>query len=128
MSNAELFKKVFGIYAEEFWAYPEEKKLDWLTSNVPGTNVGDTISRQWLMECVNEGWIKFDTEKDENRFVHLIRDIAPSAQPEIIRCKDCKYGSPNGKYGCAVYHYRRYETHDMESDDFCSRAERRINE
>ena len=42
----------------------------------------DSISRQWLMECVNEGWIKFDTEKDENRFIHLVRDIAPSAKPE----------------------------------------------
>ena len=42
----------------------------------------DTIYRQWLIECVNEGWIKFDTEKDENRFIHLVRDIAPSAQPE----------------------------------------------
>lgn len=40
----------------------------------------DTISRKWLVECVKEGWIKFDTEKDENRFVHLVRDIAPSAQ------------------------------------------------
>lgn len=45
-----------------------------------GEPMDDTISRQWLMECVNEGWIKFDTEKDENRFVHLVRDIAPSAQ------------------------------------------------
>ena len=44
--------------------------------------MSDLISRQWLMECVNEGWIKFDTEKDENRFIHLVRDIAPSAQPE----------------------------------------------
>lgn len=44
----------------------------------------DLISRQWLMECANEGWIKFDTEKDENRFIHLVRDIAPSAQPERI--------------------------------------------
>ena len=43
----------------------------------------DVISRQWLMECVNEGWIKFDTEKDENRFIHLVRDIAPSAQPDF---------------------------------------------
>lgn len=42
----------------------------------------DLIRRQWLMECVNEGWIKFDTEKDENIFIHLVRDIAPSAQPE----------------------------------------------
>lgn len=44
--------------------------------------MNDSISRQWLIECVNEGWIKFDTEKDENRFIHLVRDIAPSAQPE----------------------------------------------
>ena len=42
----------------------------------------DLISRQWLMGCVNEGWIKFDTAKDENRFIHLVRDIASSAQPE----------------------------------------------
>ena len=48
------------------------------------THARDLISRQWLMECVNEGWIKFDTEKDENRFIHLVRDIAPSAQPELI--------------------------------------------
>ena len=48
------------------------------------THACDCISRQWLMECVNEGWIKFDTEKDENRFIHLVRDIAPSAQPEPL--------------------------------------------
>ena len=53
----------------------------------------DLISRQWLMECVNEGWIKFDTEKDENRFIHLVRDIAPSAQPveDIHREKEQAY-------------------------------------
>ena len=27
MNNAELFKKVFGIYAEEFWAYPKDECL-----------------------------------------------------------------------------------------------------
>ena len=42
----------------------------------------DAVSRQWLMECVNEGWIKFDTEKDENRFIHLVRDIAPPVNPQ----------------------------------------------
>ena len=41
----------------------------------------DLISRKWLMESVEEGWIRFDTQEDENLFVHLIRDIAPSAQP-----------------------------------------------
>lgn len=44
----------------------------------------DCISRQWLMECVEEGWIEFDTEKDKNKFIHLVRDTAPSAQPELI--------------------------------------------
>ena len=53
------------------------------------THACDCISRQWLMECVNEGWIKFDTEKDENRFIHLVRDIAPSAQSET--CEGCKH-------------------------------------
>ena len=77
----------------------------------------DLISRQWLMECVNEGWIKFDTEKDENRFIHLVRDIALSVQPEIIRCKDCKW-----KQGSECV---RFADVRPFPDDFCSRAERR---
>lgn len=43
MTNAELFKKVFGIYAEEFWAYPEEKMLDWLTSPVASGQVSGQV-------------------------------------------------------------------------------------
>ena len=43
----------------------------------------DLISRKWLMECIDEGWIKFDAEKDTNTYIHLIRDIAPSAQQWI---------------------------------------------
>ena len=34
------------------------------------------------MEVVEEGWIKLDTQEDYNRIIHLVRDIAPSAQPE----------------------------------------------
>ena len=129
------------------------------------TTMSDLISRKWLMECIDEGWIKFDTEKDTNTYIHLVRDIAPSAQPErsvcvqeildylnaelhpivsprywdvysdlydmvssllsaqpeIIRCKDCK-------------NFRRWVNTDIEfcdrtetnvsSNDFCSRAER----
>lgn len=52
--------------------------------DVPDMNVGDMISRKWLLECIEEGWIKFDTQEDENRFIHLVRDLAPSAQPDHI--------------------------------------------
>ena len=48
-----------------------------------GATMSDMISRTWLMECVDEGWIKFDTEKDTNTYIHLVRDIAPSAQPNV---------------------------------------------
>jgi len=44
---------------------------------------------------------------------------------EVVRCKDCKYSEPNGKYGCKLYHYQRYETHEMKPDDYCSYGERR---
>ena len=47
----------------------------------------------------------------------------PSAQPEIIRCKDCKYWmraylSISGKHGCNVM--RDYTA----PDDYCFKAER----
>ena len=53
-----------------------------LSEHLEKESCGDAISRQWLMECVNEGWIKCDTEKDTNRFIHLVRDMAPSVNPQ----------------------------------------------
>ena len=41
----------------------------------------------------------------------------PSAQPEIIRCKDCRFN--DGVAYCEM-HYR-----DVKGNDFCSWAERR---
>lgn len=95
--------------------------------DVPDTNVGDMISRretlcafEEMCSCADYGW-------DERDFRDLIKKI-PSVEPEIIRCKDCKYGSPNTKYGCTCYHYRAYEAHEMSPNDFYSRAERRTDE
>lgn len=81
----------------------------------------DLISRKWLMECVEEGWIKFETEKDKNKFIHLVRDTAPSAH-QVIRCRDCKYWRelPNGCQGFCDIH-STYPT----LTDFCSWAFRR---
>ena len=32
MNNAEKFKQIFGLYATELWAMPEEKFLEWLNA------------------------------------------------------------------------------------------------
>ena len=55
----------------------------------------DLISRKWLIEAVEEGWIKFDTQKDYNRIIHLVRDIAPCVQPERT-CVNCGRTVNNG--------------------------------
>ena len=55
--------------------------------------------------------------------IEYVIDQQPTV--EVVRCKDCKYGEPNGQYGCKCYHYKLYETHEMSPNDFCSRGERR---
>ncbi len=66
--------------------------------------MNDLISRQWLMECVEEGWIKFDTEKDKNKFIHLVRDTAPSAQPQRMRGRYIGTEYDGYADGCPVYY------------------------
>ena len=67
----------------------------------------DYISRDWLISVITEGWMKFDTEADTNRFIHLIRDIAPevsgyakwekhSTRKKV--CSNCKMPAPYIKH------------------------------
>lgn len=54
-------------------------------------------------------------------------DQEPSVQPEIIRCKDCKYWREH-KYAKETKRYIPFCGFNAiytKSDDFCSRAERR---
>ena len=54
----------------------------------------------------------------------------PSAQPEIIRCRDCKYWREH-KYAKETKRYIPFCGFNAiytKADDFCSRAERRIDE
>ena len=83
MNNSELFKKVFGIYAEEFWAYPEEKMLDWLTSNVPDRNVGDMIFRQ---DAIDATWEKMTYTEQWYVLTEVRKRLKalPSAQSDIV--------------------------------------------
>ena len=82
----------------------------------------DLISRQeairWVKtECNPYGKPTLDFESGKKVIEYLKR--APSAQPEVVRCKDCKHydGRP-----CGIVDW--YNT----AEDFCSRAERRTDE
>ena len=53
--------------------------------------------------------------------------LLPSAQPEVIRCKDCRYYQDNNSgYPHMNCKWDANETPD--GDDFCSGAERRTDE
>ena len=81
MNNAELFKKVFGIYAEEFWAYPKDEMLNWLTYDATDTNAGDLIRRQAAIEAVRSYYDECD--EDERSIEERIADL-PTAEPKWI--------------------------------------------
>lgn len=99
----------------------------------------DLISRSAALVAM-ETWDKFGCDPDGKLvrydddkhyipyvhyedMVHAIKHL-PSAQPEIIKCKDCKYASlkDNGKY---IY-CQRTSSFPWHDDSFCSDAERRM--
>lgn len=56
-------------------------------------------------------------------------DDAPTIDAvEVVRCKDCKYSSDNEVYGCRLESFNYDFDARMYANDFCSKAERRIDE
>ena len=80
--------------------------------------MNDLISRQALCEYALNQKDKCVTPNDIMRF--------PSAQPEIIKCKDCEYGKQDevgrwfcGDLGCQIG--------NEDGSGYCSDAERRAD-
>ena len=96
MTNAELFKKTFGIYSEEFWSYTEKQMLDWINADVPGKNVGDMISRQGAIEAFIKDWegciSEYDAREILNNDIRVLTEL-PSAEQQRKKGKwvDKKY-------------------------------------
>jgi len=61
----------------------------------------DLISRSWLLD-VFEHFVPWDTEKDRNRAIHHVRELAPSAQPERIKGHWIDAVIPNDSGGLPV--------------------------
>ena len=92
--------------------------------------MNDLISRQAAIDAlqkeINKGIPPFDDVMGSIRCgVRLARNIIedlPSAQPEIIRCKDCRYYI--WEIDMCDYPYATAQNVVLE-DDFCSKAERK---
>ena len=87
----------------------------------------DLISRQAAIDALKNE--RSDWNCDYNVPVdHCIDAIysVPSAQPEIIRCKDCKHGEHwyRDNARCFLWHDTGI---DVFEDGFCSYAERRTD-
>ena len=105
----------------------------------------DLISRQAAIKYLmtNMNWYDedgYESDDDYKRecITELINGV-PSAQPEIIRCKDCRWwdrradGSPMGYcHACKHGHYSRHWEISIirtyEENFFCADAERRTDE
>ena len=91
----------------------------------------DCISRQAAIELLSE----YPFEKVVN-CISILEEM-PSAQPEIVRCKDCKYWIPYDWMFSEVWQSRNIADYpedeigctccdmSMKANDFCSRGEKR---
>lgn len=59
---------------------------------------------------------------------HSIIDEVPSAEPEIIRCKDCKYWEESFPFDLCMLTKAKNNIWRSDETDFCSWAERREEE
>ena len=86
------------------------------------------ISLQAAIDVVTKHYRAFDNDLLELIVYEMKR--LPSEQPEIIRCRDCKYWREH-KYAKETKRYIPFCGFNAiytKADDFCSRAERRIDE
>ena len=78
--------------------------------------MSDLIERQAVLDWLNDEW--------DGMVLSVFDGIRalPSAQPEIIRCKDCKKNPHWEWVGCPMT-----GKNTRKPDDFCSYAERRTD-
>ena len=95
-----------------------------------GEPMSDLISRQAAIDAL------YHVDEYNSRSVEAIRNL-PSAEPQIIRCKDCKHWIPYDWMFSEEWQSQNIDDYPeddigcdccdmaMKANDFCSRAERR---
>lgn len=114
--------KVLSQYLKEYFISSAQPNLQ-PTCNQLAT---DAISRQAAIEATYEE----PTYTDPINVLTEVRDrikALPSAQPEIIRCKDCEYGEQDevGRWFCRSLGCK---IGNEDGSGFCADAERRTDE
>lgn len=93
----------------------------------------DLISRQAAIDAINQ-ICPIETEYDctllDRVDVRCVLTDLPSAQSEIIRCKDCKHlqkwrSEESAKKFGQIYECARHVFDCPKPEDFCSHSERR---
>lgn len=91
------------------------------------TSGKDPIEREAVVEILHEA-MQNRSESEENLIGEIVCkvDLLPSAQPEIIRCRECKHSEHwyRDKARCFLWHE---EGIDVFEDGYCSYAERRTD-
>ena len=90
--------------------------------------MSDLISRKSAIEALRRAEALTRAFGYHN-VVDTIREL-PSAQPEIIWCKECKY-QRKGQNECEAWNlcgYRPWQYTPITDEHFCSYAERRTDE
>ena len=93
----------------------------------------DTIYRQAAIDALGEEpevWMSDDYalgQRDQWQYDVTALKAVPSAQPEIIRCKECKFGEQDevGRWFCRSL---GCQIGNEDGSGFCADAERRTDE
>ena len=83
----------------------------------------DAVSKADVLETYAELYDVFDDNKEIKNELHKIYDkinALQAAQPEIIRCRDCKHMQED-----KIFHQCWCNGNMVKLDDYCSYAERR---
>ena len=88
------------------------------------------ITKQAAIDALTEVESHYEFDDGHDRLMRWAKTkifALPSAQPEIVRCKDCKHYqfADNRAFGMPVKMCDWFGFEDVDDDDFCSRAERR---
>ena len=90
--------------------------------------VWDTASTLPFPNNLNPAYTRYLAQLDERTALkHMVADVPTIAQPEIIRCRECKHYAfaDNRAFGFPAKRCEWTGFEDVDDDDFCSRAERR---